>query len=552
MNRLKGLLLCALLLVYAIKMFAQTPEWDWATQAGGTAYDQGIAVATDNQGNQYVTGSFQGIATWGTSVLFSMGESDIFVAKLDVNGNFIWVVSAGGTDTDNSYCITVDNDGNSYLTGSLTSETANFGSCTLTTNSGFWDLFIAKLDSAGNFLWAVSAGGAGIDGGLGITVDSAGNQYVAGYFSATATFGQLTLIASGGYPDIFAAKLDPMGHFLWAVRAGGTFDDYCSGITVDSVGNSYLTGGFKDTANFDSYTLTSSGEYDVFTAKLNTAGNFLWAVKAGGTNWDSGFVNDLDNAGNIYLTGGFQGVVNFGAFTLTSNEEYPDIFVSKLDTSGNFLWAVSAGGTGEDWGNSIVIDAASNIYLTGWFEGTAIFGATTLTGSNSDVFVAKLDTNGSYLWAEQAGGTGEDRSYDVVVDNAANIYLTGKFEGIAVFGTNVLSSSGSTDIFIVKLTSGVPVDDDLAPVMSGLSTLSDAYPNPFRQGETATIKANIADRESGILSIFNLRGQCVTTKQLFSGEQQITMDSRDLPSGIYLYQLKTQTTNITKKLLLLK
>jgi hypothetical protein len=549
MNPMKRLAFCAALLVCAIGLSAQTPEWLWATGAGGTDDDLGTAIATDSQGNQYVTGTFMGTAAFGATSLTSRGTTDIFITKLDSDGNFLWAVQAGGTGEDGSHGISVDTSANVYITGYFQGS-ASFGSTSLT-SAGNYDIFATKLDSNGSFLWAAAAGGTSFDQGYGIAVDASGNVYLTGYFRQDATFG-FTTLSNNGNSDIFAAKLDSDGNFLWAVSAGGTGYDQGSAISVNDA-NVYLTGSFNSsTIVFGSTTLTSSGYYDVFVAKLNTAGNWLWAKSAGGSNTDVAFSIALDASANVCLAGYFESATAyFGSIIITGSGNL-DVFAAKLDTNGNFLWAKQAGGTGEDWGNSIAVDAASNLYLTGWFAGSAVFGTATLTSSNYDVFAAKLDANGNFLWVKQAGGTGEDRGYGIAVDAAANAYVTGEFEGSAVFGSATLISSGSIDIFVAKISPGVPVDDDLAPEISALSRMSDAYPNPFCQGGTSIIKANIADRDSGTLSVFNLRGQCVSTKQLSSGEQQITLDSQNLTSGIYLYQLKTQTANITKKLLLLK
>ncbi|MDD4309823.1 MAG: SBBP repeat-containing protein, partial [Candidatus Cloacimonetes bacterium] len=128
--------------------------------------------------------------------------------------------------------------------------------------------------------WAVCAGGIGNDYGKAIAVDEFGNQYIIGYFGGTASFGSFTL-NSAGSNDIFAVKLDPSGNLLWVVRAGGIGYDRGIGIAVDGAGNAYLTGWFYGTADFGAYTLNSSGDRDIFAAKLDPDGNFLWAIQAG-------------------------------------------------------------------------------------------------------------------------------------------------------------------------------------------------------------------------------------------------------------------------------
>jgi len=300
---MKKTFLLFILALCSIALFAQNEDWFWAKKAGGTSYDNGLSIAIDANENSYVTGYFSGSATFGTTTLTSSSEyySDIFVAKLDNNSNWLWVKQAGGTNWDYGYGIAVDANGNSYVTGYFYNS-ATFGTTTLT-SSGYADIFVAKLDSSGNWLWAKQAGGASFDYGYGIAVDDNGNSYITGVFEEIATFGTTTLTSSG-YEDIFVAKLDSNGNWLWVKQAGGTgWDDYGRGIAVDANGNSYVTGYFWDSATFGTTTLTSSGNSDIYVAKLDCNGNWLWAKQAGGTGWDDGYSIAVDANGSSYVTG---------------------------------------------------------------------------------------------------------------------------------------------------------------------------------------------------------------------------------------------------------
>ncbi|MFA7028830.1 MAG: SBBP repeat-containing protein, partial [Candidatus Cloacimonadaceae bacterium] len=241
---MKKTLLFVLLLLCTTFIFAQIDVWQWAKQAGGTDYDFGQDIAIDSSGNSYITGYFPGNASFGTTELTSSGGIDIFVAKLDSDGNWLWAQKAGGTSDDGGYSIAIDSSGNSYVTGYFHS-TASFGNITLT-SSGSYDIFVAKLDSNGNWLWAKKAGGTSDDYGYSITIDFSGNSYVTGYFYSTASFGTTTLTSSGDC-DIFVAKMDSSGNWLWAKKAGGTYSDEGWGIAIDSSGNSYVTGYFEGT-----------------------------------------------------------------------------------------------------------------------------------------------------------------------------------------------------------------------------------------------------------------------------------------------------------------
>ena len=555
MKALQSLVLCLALLCGAAALGAQTPQWQWAVKAGGIDGDEGQSIAIDGNGNQYIIGCFDEIATFGNHTLTTGGGKDIFVAKLDSSGNWLWAIQAGGTDRDYGIDITLDGQGNAWVTGHF-EGTASFGSHTLTAN-GEYDVFAAKLDSSGNWLWAVQAGGPDFDYGTGIALDGAGNAYLSGYFYGTATFGSQSLVASGGESDadIFVAKLDPDGNWLWAVTAGGTEDDAGFRIAVDGSGNACLVGMFKNTATFGSQTLTASGDFDVFVAKLDPSGNWLWAAGAGGIHPDSGYGIALENSGVVYVTGLFMGTATFGSHTLTASADdtNTDIFVARLDPSGNWLWAARAGGTDHDAGFNIVTDGSGNAWVTGVFSRTATFGSHSLTaGGYYDVFVAKLNPSGNWLWAARAGGTEFDDSYGygIALDGSDNACVTGYFNGTANFGSHSLITNGHRDIFVARIENITPVEDDLAPQV--VARLHNAYPNPLDRGGSALIKTQIPEHSTGTLSIFNLRGQIVSRHKLGSGSRQISFSGDGLPAGVYFYSLQCGDYKETKKLVLLK
>ena len=546
-----------ILVLCSVALFAQNVDWLWAKKAGGTSYDSSSSIAVDANGNSYITGYFYGSATFGTTTLTSSGGSDIFVAKLDINGNWLWAKKAGGTDFDFGNSIAVDANGNSYVTGYF-SGSANFGTTTLTSSSEYYtEIYVAKLDINGNWLWANKAGGTGWDYGYGIAVDANGNSYVTGAFAESAIFGTTTLTSSGG-SDIFVAKLDSSGNWLWAKQAGGTDYDDGYGIVVDINGNSYVTGIFySSNCSFGSTTLTSSGGSDIFVAKLDINGNWLWAKQAGGTSGDSGNGIAVDANGNSYITGGFKESATFGTTTLTSSGYYDyDIFVTKLDIDGNWLWAKQAGGTGDEGSNSIAVDANGNSYITSGFEESVNFGTTTLTSSGYlDIFVAKIDHNGNWLWAKQAGGAIDDCGYDIALDANGNSYVTGFFMESANFGTTTLTSSGDRDIFVAKLGE---VNSISLPDIISFSGIRSIYPNPFNPLTTIDYEISMpADVKS---EVYNNRGQLVRNFILGYKEQgsyKLTWEGEDnngclCSSGIYYIRMQAGKEIYIKKAVLLK
>ena len=475
------LLLLTLTLTSSIR--AQPPTFDWAKSMGSTGADYGNSITTDASGNVYTTGLFQDTVDFdpgaGTFNLTSNGYSDIFIQKLDANGNFIWAKSMGSFSGDVPNSVAVDALGNVYTTGYF-NGTVDFdpgpGVANLTSASISGNIFVQKLDAAGNYVWAKRMGGSGFCYGNSVALDASSNVYTIGNFDGTADFdpgaGTATLTSAGGLYDIFISKLDASGNYVWARRMGGTDIDVGNSIAVDASENVYTTGFFKLTVDFDpgggTANLTAAGAQDVYIQKLDVSGNFVWVKQMGGIALDYGNSITLDTSNNVYTVGIFSDVVDFdpnaGTVNLTSDGSY-DTFVQKLDASGNYIWAKRMGGTGIVWGNSIVLDGAGSVYTTGKFTGTGDFdpGAATInliSAGAYDIYISKLDVNGNFIWATSMGSTGADDGQSITTDASGNIYTTGRFNNTVDFdpgaGTFNLTSNGSYDIFIQKLSQCAP------------------------------------------------------------------------------------------------
>jgi Beta-propeller repeat len=389
----------------------------WAKAFGGTSTDQGYGISVDAAGNVYTTGSFQGTVDFdpgsGVASLTSVGSDEVFMSKLDASGNYVWAKAFGGIFGDYGYSIAVDAAGNVYTTGFFYG-TADFdpgpGVASLSAVGNNIDVFVSKLNASGNYVWAKAFGGTNDEIGYGIALDASGNVYTTGRFTGTTDFDPSSGIAnltSAGGSDVFVSKLNSLGNYVWAKAFGGTSDgDIGYGIALDASDNIYTTGNFQGTVDFDpgvgTANLASAGSFDVFVSKLNTSGNYIWAKAFGSTGIDVGYGIALDAAGNVYTTGGFGATVDFdpgsGVANLTPVGNN-DVFVSKLDASGNYVWAKAFGGTNTELGYGIAVDVSGNAYTTGLFLGTVDFdpgpGVLNLTSAGiTDVFVSKLNTSG--------------------------------------------------------------------------------------------------------------------------------------------------------------
>jgi len=409
----------------------------WAKGFGGIGSDGSNDIVTDSSSNIYTTGTFQSSATFGTTTLTSQGSNDIFVTKQDSSGNLAWAKSFGGVNSDTSGSIITDSSGNSYITGSMSGlGKTTFGNIELTSN-GLDDIFITKLDSSGNVTWAKNFGGTSNDRSNSIATDSSGNLYTTGAFQGSATFGNTTLTSQGSN-DIFVTKLDSSGNVTWAKNFGSTSNDVGSSIATDSSGNLYITGIFGGTPTFGNTTFTSKGSTDIFVTKLDSSGNVTWAKSFGDIYGDNVTKIFTDGSSNTYITYS----ISKGSGTT------PDPFLTKLDSSGNVTWTKSLAGPGY----GIASDSSGNLYLTGGFTGTKTFGSTTLTSQGAlDIYVAKLDSSGNITEAIDLGGSGIDLGRGIATDSSGNLYVTGGFNSTANFGTKVLNSQGSQDIFVAKL-----------------------------------------------------------------------------------------------------
>src|SRR5688572_2082454 len=296
---------------------------------------------------------------------------------------------------------------------------------------------IDTMGQSASARWARGVGGIDDDYGWSVATDAARNVYVAGYFTVLARVGPTNFMSYGG-TDIFLVKYDRNGNPLWATRAGGATNDQGRAVITDASGALYLTGYFRSAGVFGTSDIVSRGAEDLFLSKLDASGQWLWTSTAGGTNTDEGRSIAIDGAGNCYVTGVFSSSAGFGTNLVTSRGQ-TDIVVAKANAGGEWLWARSFGGVGFDESRGVVATAGGECYVTGFFNGTAEFPGTNLVSrGGSDIFLAKFGANGDFLWVQQSGGTDIDEGHGVTLDAAGNLYVTGGFAATAnVFGTNM-------------------------------------------------------------------------------------------------------------------
>lgn len=365
--------------------------------------------------------------------------------------------------------VSYDNSGNVYSTGQFV-DSADFnpgsGIYMHSAAGGRGNAFVLKQDAAGNFVWARFIGGVGATGGAEaqcIKIDRLGNIVLGGNFVGTVDFdpgsGTHTVAArsGGSNTDGFVLKLDPAGNFLWARTLGSNRYDYVVALSIDTGNNILATGTFQDTADFNiggsAYNLTVFGWADIYVEKISPSGSLIWVKQMGGNVIDQGLAICTDEVNNVYTTGIFGGHADFdpgaGVYNLTSSGANQEVFVSKLDSNGNFIWARQVNGNYSNIAWGITVDRCHNVYTAGSFIGTADFDPGTATyymvnhstGSTSDAFVFKLDVSGNFVWAKQIGGgsASSAQTAAMALDSLNNVYIVGNFTDTVDFdpGTGV-------------------------------------------------------------------------------------------------------------------
>ncbi|MDB5267562.1 MAG: hypothetical protein JWP58_602 [Hymenobacter sp.] len=325
-------------------------------------------------------------------------------------------------------------------------ETIQFGSTTLV-SQGRSDVFVAKLSPAGTWDWAVAVGGAGSDNAAGVVIDAAGRIFISGSFSDQVHLGAVALTSQGSM-DVFVAQISPQGTWQWATAVGGSGLDRACALATSATGEVVVGGQFAETAAFGSSRLVSHGGEDAFVAALTPSGTWQWATGAGSPENDETTALAINAAGDIYATGYFSNSARFGASVLTG-QGMDDAFVGKLNRRGQWQWATAATGTNTAYGKGITADPAGGVFVTGSFSGNAQFGATNLTSNSSDDgFVARLNDAGQWQWVAVLASDYLESIVGIALDRMGKLYVAGTFSRTIQGGSFQLTSRGQQDVFV--------------------------------------------------------------------------------------------------------
>ncbi|HKR04008.1 MAG TPA: T9SS type A sorting domain-containing protein [Bacteroidia bacterium] len=491
-------------------LFSQ--KYEWANSTGGNF------LKIDASGNSYIAGVFNGTRDFdpgpGLDTMTSVGTyGDIFFAKYDSSGNHKWAKHIKGAAfalQPTIKTLALDNAGNVFISGEF-DYTIDFDPSSAIHNfnpSGGTDIYIAKYDLSGNFVWLKQIGGTGNESGS-IYINASNDIYVTGQFNGTVDFdfsASVNNLTSSGTGDIFIAKYDASGNYILAKSMGGASDEAGGTIFTDASDNIYIQGTFFGTSDFDpgpGIVNLTAASFDYFIAKYNASGNYVWAKNWGTVSYSTFIINSIANnaGGNILMTGGFGGTHDFdpgvGIQNLTSTG-YLDIFLAEYDFSGNYLSAYKIGSANySDEGYALTTDVNNNIYLTGYFHEASDFdlgpgymqlpSSSPGSGYNMDAFIAKYNSAYSLMWIKMLGAGGSSSHYDygnaIAADMSGNnIYISGFVTNATDFdpGSGTQTFNGN---FLTKYSQNLVTSP-------AYSIMSNVFKNTVCYGTSTVLKPN--------------------------------------------------------------
>lgn len=553
-----------ILVLFTLPLFLNGQTLDFAKTFGSVNGDEIRDITVDPVGNIYVAG-----AVWGTTDfdpgpgVFNAAPTNIacdaFIAKYDQNGNFLWVKVMNGNYASRVRSIGIDGQGNILTTGSFSGVTdfnPGAGVNNLTCAGGD-DIFVSKLDSSGNYVWAKRIGNSDYDGGASVKIQPNNSIIITGGFRNTVDFdpgaGTSNLTATGT-DDVFILKLYPNGSFGWAKRIGGNQFTQVWDMDLGPNNSIYITGDFYGTTDFNpgagTFNLTAGGFDDPFIAKLDSSGNLGWAINISGSETSIGSGLETDLMGNVFATGWFQGTADFdpgaGVLPLISNG-YNDFYTIKLDANGNLDWAKTVGGSMDDESYGITIDNAGRVYVSGLFGANTDFDpgfgidSQNVVGQE-DLFLTYYDASGNYLSTLVAGSTGDEKGLRLAYNNGS-ILSVGNFENTIDLdpgiGTSIHTSLGYQDDYFNKiiLDSCIGFTLVLDSVNNvGCSNLGYAQVHTINGNGANTYSWNTTPPQSSAIANFDTAGiyQVIVTDGLGCTKSSSILIEEPLVSGIDL------------------
>ena len=516
-----------------------------------TKYASGNGVAVDSADDVVMTGAFQGTADFGAGWVASQnGSLDAYVAKYEgSSGRYLWARRFGSVGSDSGVAVATDAANKVFVTGQFT-YSVDFGTGTLT-SAGLNDIFVLKLSSAGQPLWAKRFGGAASDSGKAIVVSDQGAVCVAGVFGSQVDFGGGAL-SSAGQDDAFVACYSASnGSYLWARALGGAGADAAQSLAVDPAGNLYVGGKFSETANFGGGALTSAGRTDMWMAKLSaTNGAHVWSKRVGGASDDllSGIA--VDSAGAVFLSGTFVGTIDFGGPPLSSTGANAMFLASVGGSDARHIWSKSFG---TDWplgDSALAVAVAQNgqVYLTGSIVGEVNFGGGPLLGGGAyDVFMAAFSNSGVHAWSRRFPSPYGDRGLALKTSSSSDVVAAGFFLRSIDFGNGPFTTVGYGEAFLAKFASGQVPPATATRVLTATSTpTSSLPPSTATRTSTPTLTRTVSATATNVpATLTPTRTPTLTPTRTFTGTATRTPTSTPPAATSTAVHTPTRTFTLT-------
>lgn len=411
-----------LFLILVLPSYGQVAQWQWLKQPISNGKAQVKSIATDSKGSSYVVGFFTERIKLDSITLVSSGYSDLFVGKLTPSGKWAWAIAAGSSKPDQATSIALDAQGHVFVTGAF-SQQMQLGKQVLK-SKGETDIFLAQVSPQGQWLWATSAGGTAADWPRAVTAGSTGKLLIAGQFAEEAFF-DTTKVVSRGETDAFVAQCTPTGSWQWVATAGGEDNDDINAIATTTKGDVYVTGFFSDEATFGTTHLSGKGMDDAFVGRLNTIGHWQWATAGTGSNTAYGLGLVADPKGGVFITGSFNGEALFGTHHLNSNSG-DDGFVARVTEAGKWDWITTLTGNYLVKLTGITRTKQGKLCVTGFFHDTIKAGSHELTSrGKADILLGVLNTKGRWRSLLSVGDSDEDEAYGLTTGMQGQVCVGG-------------------------------------------------------------------------------------------------------------------------------
>ena len=438
----------------------------WSLSAGGFEDDSVTGIATASDGSIYVSGNFMSSMMFGDDgglqATGLQNDEDFFIAKAFPNGTWDWMVG-GGTDigVDTVAGIALDSNEDIIITGLYCSGTAgvacemSLGSLTALSKGQDDDegnVFVAKLSSSGAWLWVESVGTVNDEMALNVVVDSNDNIFVSLLFRGMLNVGSSTIPSGGDSYSLAIAKLTSSQVWEWAVGgfAGGEagFEPF-GGLCLGPMDEVYFAGSFLGDIMLHPMSLTSAGGADVIISHITDNGSWGWSYSAGGVNDDWGTGCVVDSNGTVFTSGAFQDTASFGDGSYVVSNGWFDLFVATSGADGNWSNVTSAGGSGYESIDSMVVTANDDILMLGQLSSSFFLGSENLsTSGGDDILLAQMDNSGNWNWGITAGGPGNDYGIDITLDETGSAVSVVNYHLTATFSGSQNTSIGYTDLAI--------------------------------------------------------------------------------------------------------